>query len=166
VKLHGTLGTVRPYILTESHFRTYPSRFAPFVNTVRQAIMENVMCLIGFSGDDPNFLEWSGWVRDQMGEQAPLIYLVSLGSIRSSQRAVLERRRVVPIDLSLVFPEATHDRAARSLEWFLINLEAGQPPNPGEWPHMSTPRPLMPPYMREARYDIYDYHNAVVPRHE
>lgn len=164
VKLHGTLGVVRPYILTESHFRTYPTRFAPFVNTVRQAIMENVLCLIGFSGDDPNFLEWSGWVRDQLGEQTPLIYLVSLDSIRSSQRAVLMERRVVPIDLSQVFLEGTHDRPARSLEWFLINLEAGQPPNPRDWPNITTPRPSMPHYMREARFDIYDFQHAVVPR--
>lgn len=164
VKLHGTLGTVRPYILTETHFRTYPTQFAPFVNTVRQAIMENVLCLIGFSGDDPNFLEWSGWVRDQLGDHAPLIYLVSLAPIRASQRAVLMRRRVVPIDLSLVFPEGTHDRAARSLEWFLINLEAGQPPDSSEWPRMTTASPAMPPYMGDACFDIYDHQNIVVPR--
>lgn len=164
VKLHGTLGTVRPYILTESHFRTYPIQFAPFVNTVRQAIMENVLCLIGFSGDDPNFLEWSGWVRDQLGDEAPLIYLISLGPLRSSQRQLLERRRVVPIDLSRVYRDGTHDKAARSLEWFLVNLEAGQPPDPRDWPEMTIRHPIIPAHMAEAEFDIYDFTNAVVPR--
>ncbi|MGE5503307.1 MAG: SIR2 family NAD-dependent protein deacylase [Actinomycetota bacterium] len=162
VKLHGTLGCTRPYILTETHFRTYPTLFAPFVNTVRQAIMENILCLVGFSGDDPNFLEWSGWVRDQLGDNAPLIYLASLDPVRSTQRAVLMRRRVVPIDLSLVFPAGTHDRAARSLEWFVINLEAGRPPDPRDWPHMTKSRPSMPPWMAAARFEIYDVDHEVV----
>lgn len=164
VKLHGTLGSARPYILTEEHFRTYPTAFAPFVNTVRQAIMENVLCLIGFSGDDPNFLQWSGWVRDQLGDQARRIYLVSLEPIRSSQRAMLAERQVVPIDLSGVFPGSSHDRAARSLEWFLINLEAGQPADPRDWPGMALRSPSMPPYMAEAAFNIYDVDNNQVAR--
>ena len=67
VKLHGSLPATFPLISTEEDYRTYPSKFAPFVNTVRQAMMETVLCLIGFSGDDPNFLHWSGWVRDNLG---------------------------------------------------------------------------------------------------
>ena len=80
VKLHGSFPAFVPFIFTEEDYRTYPKRFAPFVNTVQQAMMETVFCLIGFSGDDPNFLHWSGWVRDNLGESAPKIYFWQDGS--------------------------------------------------------------------------------------
>jgi hypothetical protein len=46
--------------------------FAPFVNTVQQTLLEKSLCLIGFSGDDPNFLQWIGWIRDNFPETTPL----------------------------------------------------------------------------------------------
>ena len=78
VKLHGSLPAQFPLIVTEEDYRTYPAEFAPFVNTVQQSMMESVFLLIGFSGDDPNFLEWSGWVRDKLGPTALKIYLENL----------------------------------------------------------------------------------------
>ncbi|WP_217539484.1 SIR2 family protein, partial [Stenotrophomonas sp. GbtcB23] len=75
VKLHGSFPSHRPFILTEEEYRTYPERFAPFVNMVRQSLLENVFCLIGFSGDDPNFLHWLGWVRDMLDKHALPVYL-------------------------------------------------------------------------------------------
>ncbi len=75
VKLHGSFPSIRPFIITEEDFRSYPRTFAPFVNLVQQSVMESLFCLIGFSGDDPNFLYWSGWVRDNLGDSAPRIYL-------------------------------------------------------------------------------------------
>ena len=67
VKLHGSVDARFPLISTEEDYRTYPREFAPFVNTVQQSMMETLLVLIGFSGDDPNFLHWSGWVRDNLG---------------------------------------------------------------------------------------------------
>ena len=137
VKLHGSFPSRRPFIITEEDYRTYPTKFAPFVNMVQQAIMENVFCLIGFSGSDPNFLYWSGWVRDNLGPTAPPIYLCGLLNISSSQRKLLESRNVIPIDLSPLFPvrdwpeEICH---ARALEWLLLNLMYGAPPNTMTWP--------------------------------
>lgn len=49
VKLHGTLPAHTPFIFTEEDYRTYPARFAPFVNLVQQAMMENAFVLLGFS---------------------------------------------------------------------------------------------------------------------
>lgn len=71
IKLHGTLPIYDSLIITEEHYRTYPRVFAPFVNSVQQSMMENTFCLIGFSADDPNFLSWTGWVRDNLGKCAP-----------------------------------------------------------------------------------------------
>lgn len=69
VKLHGSFPDIQSFIITEKDYRTYPQRFLEFVNTVRQSFIENILCLIGFSGDDPNFLSWIGWLRDVMGAQ-------------------------------------------------------------------------------------------------
>jgi hypothetical protein len=76
VKLHGTFPAHEPFIFTEEDYRTFPIQFAPFVNLVQQSMMETIFCLLGFSGDDPNFLHWSGWVRDNLAAGAPKIYLV------------------------------------------------------------------------------------------
>ena len=77
VKLHGSFPNIRPYIITEEDFRTYPQQYPEFVNTVRQALMESLFCLIGFSGNDPNFLQWIGWLRDVMGNQVSPAYLIT-----------------------------------------------------------------------------------------
>ena len=31
---------------------------------MRIYLLQGVFCLIGFSGDDPNFINWIEWVRD------------------------------------------------------------------------------------------------------
>lgn len=62
--------------MSEEAFRTYPQKYPEFVNTVRQTLIENLFCLIGFSGNDPNFLSWLGWIRDVMGEQMSNAILV------------------------------------------------------------------------------------------
>ncbi len=77
VKLHGSFPDIRPFIITEEDYRTYPHRFPEFVSTVRQSLVENVLCLVGFSGDDPNFLNWIGWLRDVMGVQASPVYQIT-----------------------------------------------------------------------------------------
>lgn len=97
VKLHGSFPARRPFILTAEDYRRYPTDFAPFVNFVRQAAMENVVCLLGFSGDDPNFLQWSGWVRDQLGSTAPRMYLCGILDLSAPERTYYQHMQVVPI---------------------------------------------------------------------
>jgi len=100
VKLHGSFPSNYPFIFTEEDYRNYPIQFPHFVNMVQQSMMENLFCLIGFSGDDPNFLHWSGWVRDNLGKSAPKIYLVGWLELAPVQRRMLEDRNIVPVDLS------------------------------------------------------------------
>ena len=149
-KLHGTFPAHRPFILTEEDFRTYPKRFAAFVNLAQQAFMENVVCLLGFSGDDPNFLHWTGWVRDNLGDSAPWIYLCGLLDLNDSQRRLLYRRNVTPVDLTPLFPKDefpdTEERHSLAVEWLLLSLEAGRPADPLDWP--STPEPPRRPSPR------------------
>jgi hypothetical protein len=152
IKLHGSLPSNPPFIFTEEDFRTYPRRFAAFMNLAQQAIMENVFCLIGFSGDDPNFLYWTGWVRDNLGDSAPPIYVCGLLNLTNSQRRVLDHRNVTPIDLSPLFPRSkvADDKLRHRLaiEWFLLSLERGRPPDRFSWPlagpPFTPPSPEMP----------------------
>ena len=99
VKLHGSFASQRPFVITEEDYRTYPERFAPFVNLVRQALLENVLCLIGFSGDDPNFLHWIGWVRDMLDTHALPVYLFLSSAPSLGQRRLLQARGVTPVIL-------------------------------------------------------------------
>lgn len=98
IKLHGSFPDNRPFIITEEDYRTYPERFPEFVNTIRQALIETQFCLIGFSGDDPNFLSWLGWFRDIMGQQMLPIYMIYVGSRpHDSEIKLLTSRKVEPV---------------------------------------------------------------------
>ena len=100
VKLHGTWdGPIGDWIVTDEDYRQYPQRFAPFVNMVRQSCMESCFCLVGFSGTDPNFLSWIGWVRDNMGDAGYPIYLLTNRPMYQGEREWFVRRRIIPIDI-------------------------------------------------------------------
>lgn len=113
VKLHGSFPSHRPFILTEEEYRTYPERFAPFVNMVRQSLLENVFCLIGFSGDDPNFLHWLGWVRDMLDKHALPVYLFLAQEPTLGERKLYEARGVVPVVLPTSIDSPPEDFKAR-----------------------------------------------------
>ena len=137
IKLHGSFPSQFPLIVTEEDYRTYPSEFAPFVNTVQQAMMESVFFLIGFSGDDPNFLHWSGWVRDNLGEAALKIYLAGWLDLSPHQRRMLEARGVVPIDVAN-HPKAStwpvYRRHQYATDWLLHTLEPSRRYDDTTWP--------------------------------
>lgn len=123
VKLHGSFPSQRPFIFTEEDYRRYPDQSAPFVNLVRQSILENVFCLIGFSGDDPNFLHWIGWVRDVLDQHALPIYLFLGSAPTLGQQRLLEARRVTPVVLPMVEGVEESDYAARYSELFRVLKE-------------------------------------------
>ena len=134
VKLHGSLPSDRPFIVTDEDYRRYPHDFAPFVNIVRQALLENTLCLIGFSGDDPNFLQWIGWIHDNLGYgSSPKMYLIGCLRLSHSQETLLERRNIIPIDMSL-FSGVEGDHYG-ALELFLDYLRSRRADdNRLDWP--------------------------------
>ncbi|HQM85750.1 MAG TPA: SIR2 family protein, partial [bacterium] len=101
IKLHGSFPSQRPFVITEEDYRKYPRDNAPFVNTVQQSLIENTLCLIGFSGDDPNFLEWIGWIRDNLGQDSLKMYIIGIFNLSSAQKKLLEKRNIVLVDMSL-----------------------------------------------------------------
>ncbi len=101
IKLHGSFPSDRPFTITEEDYRRYPKDFAPFVNTVQQSLLENTLCLVGFSGDDPNFLQWMGWIRDNLGSSnSPKIYLVGVINLSDAQKKLLESRNIVVVNMA------------------------------------------------------------------
>ena len=132
IKLHGSLEDGSDLVFSEEDYRTYPTRHAAFVNVARQVFIENELCLLGFSGDDPNFLQWIGWVRDNLGGNARRIYLVGALNLPSVRRRLLEARNVVPIDFGpIVSSQADpHNRAS---ELFLAYLASARPTSHADW---------------------------------
>ena len=148
IKLHGSLDGHYPLIAAEEDYRAYPERHAPFVNTVQQAMMETVFWLIGFSGSDPNFLEWSKWVQDNLGESAPRIYAAGWLELSADERDCLQSRNVVAIDIAqhpeaAHWPKHLHHRYAT--DWILCSLEGGRPYDVSDWPTPPTQSLAEPP---------------------
>lgn len=138
IKLHGSFPSERPFIITEEDYRTYPKTFAPFVNTVQQSLLENTLCLIGFSGDDPNFLQWIGWIRDNLGkENAPKIYLIGIINLSEAQKKLLEQRNIVLIDFS-TSPSICGDHYKALERFFDYLLSRKKEENRLGWPENLT----------------------------
>ena len=148
IKLHGSLDGHYPLIVSEQDYCEYPERHAPFVNTVQQAMMETVFCLVGFSGKDPNFLEWSRWVNENLGDSAPRIYIAGWLELSAEDRKQMQSNNVIAIDL------AQHPKAAQwpthlchiyATDWILHSLESGRPYDVSDWPTPPTQSPAEPP---------------------
>lgn len=77
IKLHGDLYNPKlqrdfrfdgnphqQYIISAEDYKAYPKDHEAFTQLMRISLLQGVFCLIGFSGDDPNFVNWIEWVRD------------------------------------------------------------------------------------------------------
>jgi hypothetical protein len=135
VKLHGTVNATEHLVFTQEDYRKYPDQYAAFVNFARQVFIENELCLIGFSGDDPNFLSWAGWVRDQLSAQARRIYLVGALHLNAAKRKYLESINVSPIDLGEIVAEYDdhHRQHVEATRFFLKALAELEPKQAWQW---------------------------------
>ncbi len=134
IKLHGSIGTTDHFIIAEEDYRSYPRKFAAFVNCARQIFIENELCLVGFSGNDPNFIQWTGWVRDNLGGSSRHIYLVGCLNLTISKRKYLEDRNIAPIDFSsLVHDLDEEDAQAAALNIFFDFLAQSKPVPIYDW---------------------------------
>lgn len=77
IKLHGDLqhpeeerafafdgNPHQQYIISKEDYQDYPRQHEAFTQLMRISLLQGVFCLVGFSGDDPNFQAWLSWVRD------------------------------------------------------------------------------------------------------
>lgn len=125
IKLHGSFPDKTPFLMTEEDFMTYPMTHPEFVNTVRQALVESIYCLVGFSGDDPNFTSWQAWLKDVMGDYAGPSYLITCDKhYDDSFKTLMKQRGVEVINFSEV--EGLDDYK-RALDFFLTYLSEREP---------------------------------------
>lgn len=127
IKLHGSIPQVKPYIISDEDYRTYPDKYSALVNTVQQAMLETRLCLLGFSGDDPNFQSWLGWLRDNMGEYCPTIYLIGLyEELGAPERKLLENKGITIVDISALISQQEENRHYQAISEFVGLLEKNQ----------------------------------------
>lgn len=141
IKLHGSFPSNKPFIITEEDYRTYPSEYALFVNTVQQSLIENTLCLIGFSGDDPNFLHWIGWIRDNLGaSHSPPIYLIGAFDLPISKIKLLEQKNITVVNLLDSIPNESLN-PKKALEFLVDFLKSKKRDESKlDWPSIRTTR--------------------------
>lgn len=102
IKLHGSFPNIRPYIMTKEDYRKYPMEHPEMVNTARQSFLESLMCLIGFSGDDPNFQSWIGWLRDVIGRDriCPTYLITFKKGYHEAEKALMAQLGIDIINLA------------------------------------------------------------------
>lgn len=76
IKLHGSFPDVKPYVIDQNDYRNYSETHPLLTAVIHNTLITNKLYLIGFSGDDPNFLNWISWLRNNSnGVDVPPVYL-------------------------------------------------------------------------------------------
>lgn len=163
-KLHGNLRTSADmryefdgdkhmqYVITQEDYDAYPKRHEAFVNLMRISLLKGSFCLIGFSGDDPNFLTWIDWVKDILDDAATkqpqsfrTIYYINADDkkLETSKEQLLQHHYIEVVNLHEYFPHACTQQERISLfldhlhrdkeiydtyneSWGKINIERGK----------------------------------------
>lgn len=116
IKLHGSLrregsrygfdGDIqKQYVIAREDYESYPSKHEAFTQLMRISLLQESYCLIGFSGDDTNFLEWIKWVREILergkNNNDYKIYLISVNTspITADKQLFFENHKVYPIPI-------------------------------------------------------------------
>ena len=76
----------RRYIISAEDYATYAEKHQAFSYQMKTGLLTGVFCLIGFSGNDPNFLGWLEWMKDVLDRDAEdtkkdktKVYLLTIG---------------------------------------------------------------------------------------
>lgn len=68
------------YIIAQEDYETYIDKHEAFSHLMRISMLQGKFCLLGFSGNDPNYMGWVKWISDILGkgkDKGPKIYLVT-----------------------------------------------------------------------------------------
>lgn len=99
IKVHGDINDTSSIIITEEDYRKYPRDHSAMINHIRNTIMTKTLVMIGFSGNDPNFIEWLGWVRDALSNNFRKLYLLSIDKLSEAELKTFEKKNVVVVDI-------------------------------------------------------------------
>ena len=100
----------KQYIITGEDYEEYPRKHEAFVDLMKISLLKGSFCLVGFSGDDPNFLAWISWVKDVLdknpdeGKRAS-IYFVHVGKedIPEDKLQLFRNHYITPVVLKDVY---------------------------------------------------------------
>ncbi|MFJ7850173.1 SIR2 family NAD-dependent protein deacylase [Peribacillus sp. NPDC097206] len=161
IKLHGSFPSNRPFIFSKKDYENYPKTFSPFVNMVQQSIMETTFVLIGFSGDDPNFEKWITWVKENLGEHMPKIYMI--GYDQEKRTKYLKLKGITLIDFKKLYCGEKNPYAAMFLDLFeFLNFKNREEKT--KWPFKTYNKFKIP--LEDLKYNRENFPGWVVlPNH-
>ena len=142
-KLHGTIRLGEEseygfdgdshcnYIITANDYADYPIKHEPFVDYMKISLLKGSFCIIGFSGDDPNFLSWMSWVKEVVDKNpeikaelsqknsARFFYIHSGDNpLSKDKRLLLKNHYIEYVELSKLFNGNSHkERIAQFLDY-------------------------------------------------
>lgn len=116
------------YVITQEDYDIYPKKHEAFVSLMRISLLKGSLCLMGFSGDDPNFLAWVDWVKDILDESAVkrqhrlrTIYYINASSqkLDASKELLLRNHYIEVVNLYECFPETStqQERISQFLDY-------------------------------------------------
>lgn len=142
-KLHGTIRLNEDseygfdgdyhcnYIITATDYADYPFKHEPFVDYMKISLLKGSFCILGFSGDDPNFLSWMSWVKEVIDknpeiraelsqkDSARFFYIHSGDNpLSEDKRLLLKNHYIEYVELSKIFNGNSHkERIAQFLDY-------------------------------------------------
>lgn len=122
VKVHGSLvgdslsndyefdnDKSQRYIISAEDYATYAEKHQAFSYQMKTGLLTGVFCLIGFSGNDPNFLAWLEWMKDVLDrdarnndkENSIKVFLLTLGQpkIEKSRQLFYQNHHIGVINI-------------------------------------------------------------------
>lgn len=99
MKLHGDIISPKTIVITEEDYRKYPSQHQAMIAHIQHTIMLETLVMIGFSGNDPNFIQWLGWVKDALNTKQRIVYLLTVGEVSKSMIKTFKKKNVIIVDL-------------------------------------------------------------------
>lgn len=87
IHLHGVLTAPESVVLALDDYRRYPAEHPGLLAKLRQLFLQHPVLLVGVSAVDPNFVQWSGWIRDVVGDHCNRMLSLDIGSRGESSTA-------------------------------------------------------------------------------
>lgn len=103
------------YVISADDYNDYHSKHSAFHFSISNNLLGGAFCLIGFSGDDPNFIRWRDWLKsiidntvaNQANEKSTntAIYLIDVSETEKSGDEILYRSSYHIRDIFLNDPD-------------------------------------------------------------
>lgn len=86
------------YIIAQEDYDNYIEKHEAFSHLMRISMLQGKFCLLGFSGNDPNYMGWVKWMSDILGkgkDKGPKIYLVTFKNEESLGKKLYYRNHYI-----------------------------------------------------------------------